>query len=83
MKIWVSANEFGLNQQEYCVCTTTTTSSTDDFLSFSGKTNELIGSISCRVWKYGDYYEKSESVINSAVVGSKKICLFDHLLAAR
>lgn len=48
-----------------------------------GKTNDLLGSVSCRVWKYGDSYGKSEAVEHSAVVGSKKIGLFDHLLAAR
>lgn len=54
------------------------------FLSILGKTNDLLGSISCRVWKYGDSYGgRSETVTSSAVVGSKNIGLFDHLLAAR
>lgn len=52
--------------------------------SILGKTNELLGGISCRVWKYGDSYGgRSETVTSSAVVGSKNIGLFDHLLAAR
>lgn len=50
---------------------------------FLDKTNSLLGSISCRIWKYGDSYGKSDETVHSSVVGSKKIGLFDHLLAAR
>lgn len=35
------------------------------------------------MWKYGDLYGKSENVHDGIVIGSKKIGLFDHLLAAR
>ncbi|XP_031628669.1 rab3 GTPase-activating protein regulatory subunit [Contarinia nasturtii] len=45
------------------------------------RTNSLLGSVACRVWKYDDSYGRSE-VVHSSVIGSKKIGLFDHLLAA-
>lgn len=54
-----------------------------DIAENPGKLNDLLGNLSCRIWKYGDSYGKCDTVTNSAVVGSKQIGLFDHLLAAR
>lgn len=48
-----------------------------------GRCNDLLGTLSARLWKYGDNYGKCDTVTNSAIIGSKQIGLFDHLLAAR